>query len=224
VAANGILYLIEIVALIRSIRSTVIYDDHHKIGQRKYRMKVRKISALCSLLLLFPIAVINRTNTQSEEKRMPFTVPEAPWTLLLPKGDFVLKQVNIKPNLREGYFSIQDEKTNLVVSMYIEPVDKCKDSESCRDMIQKLGNPTWKNLQDINKSKFGDVSYFEFLLPSFQGQEVKQQNMYVEWVKDGYWVDMHISKIMYDPKEHVLFEDLVKSVRFDPNKTAPKGD
>jgi len=138
-------------------------------------MKVRKISALCSLFLLFPIAVITGTNAQ----RIPFTVPDCPWTLSLPKGDFAVKQINFKPNWSGGYFSIQDEKTNLVVSLYIEPVDKCKDSESCRDRILKLGNPTWKNLQNIVKSKFGDVSYFEFMLPSFQGQEVKQQNMYV---------------------------------------------
>ena len=182
-------------------------------------MRIRKLPVLFVLLLIFPITVIIGAQAQSEEKRIPFSVPGTPWMMSLPKGDFAVKKINFDEDWRKGYFSIQDEKTNLVVSLYIEPVDKCKDSESCRDRILKLGNPTWKNLQNIVKSKIGDVSYFEFLLPAFQGQQVNQQNMYVEWVKDGYWVDMHISKILYEPKDHQLFEDVVKSVRFDPRPT-----
>jgi hypothetical protein len=47
---------------------------------------------------------------------------------------------------------------------------------------------------------------------------VKQQNMYAEFVVDGYWVDLHISKVLYEPKDHVLFEELVKSIKFEPKE------
>ncbi|HZT34317.1 MAG TPA: hypothetical protein VFA15_00240 [Nitrososphaera sp.] len=98
----------------------------------------------------------------------------------------------------------------------------CKDSKACRDMVWKLGNPSWENPQKVIQSEIGDVSYFEFFMPSFQGQPVKQQNMYAEFVKDGFWVDMHISKVLYKPEEHKLFEGVIKSVEFEPKNLQPQ--
>ena len=151
-----------------------------------------------------------------DEKRIGFTVPGAPWTLTLPAGDFVLAQRQEKPDGSGAYFYLTSEQSHLNVSFYIEPVSKCKDSKACRDMVKKQGNPAWEKPQNFISSQIGDVSYFEFLVPSFRGMPVKQQNMYVEFVVDGYWVDLHISKVLYEPKDHVLFEELVKSIKFEP--------
>ena len=39
---------------------------------------------------------------------------------------------------------------------------------------------------------------FEFFMPNFRGVPVKQQNVYAEIVRDNFWVDFHISKVMYE--------------------------
>ena len=152
----------------------------------------------------------------SEEERIGFTVPAAPWTLVLPKGDLVVERQQINLDGRSGYFSINDEKNKMTISFFIEPVKDCKDSKTCRDMVWKLGNPLWENPQKVVQSEIGDVSYFEFFMPSFQGKAVKQQNMYAEFVKDSFWVDLHISKVLYKPEEHELFERIIKSIKFEP--------
>jgi len=116
-----------------------------------------------------------------------------------------------------------DEKTHLSVSFFIEPAIQCKDSKACRDMVWKMGNPAWENPQNVDLSEVGDISCVEFLIPSFRGQPVRQQNMYAEFVVDDFWVDLHIRKVLYTPADHELFVQLVKSVKFDylaPN--APK--
>lgn len=100
--------------------------------------------------------------------------------------------------------------------MYIEPAVNCSDSRSCRDMIWKAGNPAWVNPQNVVQSEIGDVSFFEFLIPTFQGMPIQQQNMYAEFVVDGFWVDLHISKTLYKPEEHNLFEQIIKSIKFEP--------
>jgi hypothetical protein len=153
-----------------------------------------------------------------DEKRMSFTVPDAPWTMTLPAGDFVLAERKDKSDGTGAYFFLTSEKSHLNVSFYIEPVSDCKDSKSCRDMVKKLGNPSWEKPKNFVSSQIGDVSYFEFMVPSFRGMQVQQQNMYAEFVADGFWVDMHISKILYQPNEHVLFEELVKAVKFEPKE------
>ena len=157
-----------------------------------------------------------------DEARVGFTIPAAPWTLTLPKGDLVVESEQVKPDGRAGYFSMNDEKRKMTISFFIEPVEGCTDSKACRDMVWKLGNPSWENPQKVVQSEIGDVSYFEFFMPSFRGAPIKQQHMYAEFVKDGFWVDMHISKVLYKPEEHELFERVIKSVKFEPKRSQPQ--
>lgn len=177
---------------------------------------IRVLSVCGVLVLAHATAVCGHL----DEKRISFTVPAAPWTMTLPADDFELKQKNIKPDGRSGYFYIVDDQKHLNVSFFIEPVGGCKDSKSCRDMVWKAGNPAWETPQNVVLSEIGDVSFFEFLLPTFRGQPIQQQNMYAQFVIDGFWVDVHISKVLYKPDEHELFERLVKSIKFEPKKNS----
>jgi len=176
-------------------------------------MLIKAFSALCILLVLCQASA---TAGASDEERIGFTVPAAPWTLTLPKDDIVVEQQQVKPDGRYGYFLMNGEKNEINISFFIEPVKDCKDSKSCRDMVWKLGNPAWEKPQKVVQSEIGDVSYFEFFMPSFRGVPVKQQNMYAEFVKDGFWVDLHISKVLYQPQEHEMFERIIKSIKFEP--------
>ena len=173
------------------------------------------IRFLIALLLLLPCWPASADAWPFFDERLGFTVPAAPWTLTLPADYLVVKQRQIKPDGRYGYFLVLDEKRNLTISFFIEPAAKCNDSQSCRDMVWKLGNPSWENPQNVVQSEIGDVSYFEFFMPTFRGVAVKQQHMYAQFVKDGFWVDMHISKVLSGPEEHQLFEQIVKSVVFE---------
>jgi hypothetical protein len=187
----------------------------------KETMKIKVLISLCLtivLCLLSPIA-----ESQNEE-RLRFVVPAAPWVLSLAKGNLVIDQQQIKPDGSAGYFSLNDEKNRLTVSFFIEPVTKCNDSKSCRDMVLKLGNPSWEKPENVIRSEIEGVSYFEFFMPSFRGIPIKQQHMYVEFVMDGFWVDLHISKALYTSRDHDVFDQLVKSVKFEPQKVRSAQD
>jgi hypothetical protein len=175
---------------------------------------LRKLSVIAWTLLVCQ-AVFSEP---LQERRIEFTLPQAPWTLTIPADNFQMAQKQMKQNGIGGYFHVIDQTQGLNLSLYIEPVKDCKESKSCRDMVWKLGNPTWKNPQNVVQSEIGDVSFFEFLIPAFQGMRVQQQNMYAEFVVDGFWVDLHLSKVLYKPADHKLFERIIKSIKFEPKK------
>jgi hypothetical protein len=178
-------------------------------------MFMRLTLAVCILIILSePMLGICRT----EDKRLALTIPACPWMLTLAGDDLIMQQQQIKPDGRSGYFLISDKKNNVIISLFIEPAINCKDSKGCRDMVWKLGNPSWETPQNVNLSEIGDVSFFEFLMPSFRGQSLQQQNMYAEFGVDGFWVDLHISKILYKPQEHQIFERIVTSIKFEAKK------
>lgn len=154
------------------------------------------------------------------EDRVAFTVIEAPWIVILDSKNFNIKDQQVKDEGKSAYFLLSNKKDNLTVSLFIEPVTKCKTSVECRDFVLKTGNPEWGKVQNLVKSNIGEVSYFEFYRPTVQNQPVQMLDMYAEFVENGYWVDLHISKVLYRKEDHQLFETYVKSIKF-VSKTAP---
>lgn len=173
---------------------------------------LKKLSIITWTLLLCQMIV---SAAPPQERRIEFTLPQAPWTLTMPADDFQMAQKQMKQGGVGAYFLLIDETRGVNLSMYIEPVKDCQDSRSCRDMVWKLGNPAWVNPQNVVRSELGDVSFLEFLIPSFQGRPVRQQNMYAEFVVDGFWVDLHLSKADYKAEDHRLFERIIKSIKFE---------
>ena len=176
-------------------------------------MKILRIIVIC-LSLLVPIQALAQAKAL-DSKRFSFTVPEAPWNVVFTAENFTVEQEKIKPDGKFGYFLLNHEKSLYTFSLWIEPVQKCTTSETCRDMIFRGGNPMWVNLENIVHSKIGDVYYFEFFRKLVQGLPVKMLDMYAEFVVDGYWIDLHISKPLYKKEDHALFENLVKSAKFE---------
>lgn len=170
-------------------------------------------SVVVAICLIFYTAAFGQAKLLPQGK-IAFTVREAPWNFVLP-GGFTVTQQKLRPDGTAGYFLMTREKDYLTISLWIEPVEDCKTSKACRDMVFKTGNPAWGEYQDLVQSEIGDVSFFEFYRPVVQGQPLKMLDMYAEFVRDDYWIDLHISKVLYRKSDHVIFEDLVKSAAFE---------
>ena len=175
---------------------------------------------IAALLLFYSVA----TAATIQEKRLEFTLAQAPWTLTLPADNFKLAEKKMRDDGLGAYFYLTDDKQDINLSMFIEPVKDCRDSKSCRDMIWKLGNSEWVNAQNVVQSQIGDVSTLELMVPRFQGMDIRQQNVYAEFVVDGFWVDMHLSKVLYKPEDHQLFERIIKAVKFEPKVKTKTGN
>jgi hypothetical protein len=187
----------------------------HRQTENRLKSAVLLTICLCLTGYAWSTAQSATTQNQNREKRLSFAAPGAPWSLTIPAKDFMERQQQLKSDGTGIYVYLTDEQSLLNVSFFIEPALNCKDSRSCRDMVRDQGNPAWQNARNWKSSQLGDISYFEFLIPSFQGRPINQQNMYAEFVVDGYWVDLHISKVLYKPEDHQLFEDLVKAIKFE---------
>jgi hypothetical protein len=181
-------------------------------------MQLKNFFGLCCALLL-----LTNVRASAQEKRLEFAAPGSPWTLTLPADNFQLAEKKMRDDGQGAYFYLVDDKQNVNLSMFIEPVKDCRDSKSCRDMLWKIGNPEWVNPQNVVKSEIGDVSVLELMVPSFQGMDIRQQNVYAEFVVDGFWVDLHLSKVLYKPEEHQLFERIIKSIKFEPKTKSKTG-
>lgn len=143
------------------------------------------------------------------------TSVKAPWSLRILGNDLDIADVKLKDE-RSVYIMMASASTKLNVSVFIEPANNCKTSEMCRNQVLGLGNPAWGKFQDLSKGKIKDFYYFEFYRPEVRGQPIKMLDMYAECVSQGYWIDLHISKVLYTKEDHALFEKIVGSAELVP--------
>jgi hypothetical protein len=176
--------------------------------------------------LLFPLALslcfVSLGISQDFVDGVELTTTKAPWTMRILGQDLDITNVQAKPDEASAYFMMASKSTKLNVSVFIEPVEKCKSSDECRDHVLNVGNPAWGKFEQLAKGKIKDFSYFEFYRSEVNGQPLKILDMYAQYVSDGYWVDLHISKVLYTKADHAVFEKLVSSVAFVPSKDAQK--
>lgn len=151
-------------------------------------------------------------------------MPFAPWYFGLDGSGFKMEKRQSKPDGKSAYFLMSNEKSGTNISLFIEPAEKCKSATECSDMVWKLGNPSWENPENIKFSEIGEAGVFEFLVPTFRGLPVRQQNIYAQFVKDGYWIDLHISKALYQPSDRSALVKFVETASFESKSEKPFDD
>jgi hypothetical protein len=174
-----------------------------------------QIALTALLIFVFYIPLLAQ---QVVKDSLKMTAVGAPWDVVVEGGGLDIKSVGTKPG--GAYFLLFPNKDKLNISLYIEPAEKCKTSDECRDFVLNAGNPAWGKFQSLKKAKFGPFSYFEFYRPEVRGQPLQMQDMYAQSVDSGYWVDVHLSKVLYTQDQKQLFEKLLGSIKFVPKQSA----
>ena len=148
------------------------------------------------------------------------TTLKAPWIMRILGNDLALNNVQAKPDERSAYYMLSSASTKLNVSVFIEPVSKCKTSDECRDHVLAVGNPAWGQYQGLTKGKLKDFSYFVFFRSVVRNGPLRVLDMYAEHVVDGYWIDVHISKVDYSKVDRQMIEKVINSTTFVPKPSA----
>ena len=185
-------------------------------------MKLRHFLGVPIITLLLLSIAAAQTGVRDQIR---LTSPGAPWIIVIDGKAVDISDHKVKPDHKSAYFLLSPDNDGLNISLYIEPVDKCRTAVECRDFVLSTGNPLWGNYQDLAKADIGDFSYFEFYRPEVMSQPLKMLDVYAQYVSSGYWVDLHLSKAEYKKADHVLFENLIKAIKFVPkSRPAAGGD
>lgn len=136
-------------------------------------------------------------------------VPSTALALEFPADGFKLAQAD---DYRPYYF-LTNEKTRLNVSFNFEPAAKCSSSEACRDYFAGRMKGAYPNKTNWRSSQVGDVYASENLDGPVNGLDLRQQHMNAHIVRDGVWIDVHLSKVRYQEADRELFLSFIRSIR-----------
>ena len=158
---------------------------------------------------------------QSEES-IYLSVQKVPWELRFPKGGWRIQQERVRPDGGACYYMFSNTSTQMNASFFIEPAEKCKTSRDCRSLFWSDPGPSYENPQSVEQFEENGFAIVKFIIPSFRGVQVNQLNYSGHMVREGYWIDMHLSKVASQKGDEALLSGFVKTVSFQQKSAVQK--
>jgi hypothetical protein len=167
------------------------------------------------------------------------TIPGVKWTMQFPASDLAILTIKERP--RWGYFFLVDQsfvrlleatekkagveaaskefeakaKRILNVAFWVDDAAKCSnDARIGRDNLWAEMKAKYP-VQNPRLSQMGQWYLLEFILP-IPKSLTKTYNFYAHYVRDGIWIDFHLSRSYSGEQDRQLFVNFINSVRFEP--------
>jgi hypothetical protein len=179
------------------------------------------LKLLVTLILMATAALAHADMKQSDES-IHLSVSGILWELRFPIQGWQIHQERVRQDGRACYYMFSNTNRQLNASFFIEPAEKCKTSQDCRSLYWSNPGPLIENPQSVEQFEENGFAIVKFIVPSVRGLPVNQLNYSGHTVRDGYWVDMHLSKIQSQEGDEALMSGFVKTVSFRQKSATAK--
>ncbi len=146
------------------------------------------------------------------------TMPGQAWVLQFPVQGYQLDELRHPPDVRGRYYLFRAPKGRPVVSAWFEAADRCTTPPSCREQAWSNRAPSLATAQVLARFNQNGFAVLEYLLAEFEGRRLDQYHWSAHLVRDGCWVDLHLSKMGYRAPDRAFFVEFVDHLRIVPSQ------
>src|SRR5438094_378308 len=113
------------------------------------------------------------------------------------------------------YVEATNSVSGVILSAFFSYIDPSEKSVSCRNSLpQWTARNMWLRPTGIKSSKLGEAEMVEYLIPEVHGKPIEQKNVFACLAEDGFFADIHVSKVQFKPDEESMLISIVKAAHF----------
>jgi len=142
-------------------------------------------------------------------------IPRMQWKMVLPSTDWELLQKKSTPDGSGFYYNLSSESTLVNFSVFFEKTNKCKSSDQCMDLFWSNPGKGYENASSVTRKSVNDFSVLEFYIDKPMGQPFVQSNLSAHQYRDGYWIDIHLSKVDSRSVDYSSMYKILSSLKFE---------
>lgn len=187
-------------------------NNNKRFHQTLFNM-VRLLTLFSVFFLMLP-AIVNADVDPGDES-IAIYVPHLKWKLKLPASDWKVVQEKQKKGGSGFYYHLTSEKYSLNFSVFLDKTDKCASPTECRELFWKNPGPKYKNPMGVIKKTVNEFSVIQFYIDKPMGYPVVQSNISAHSYRDGFWVDIHMSKVGKQYPDHHSMNDVLETVTLE---------
>lgn len=147
------------------------------------------------------------------------SMPYVDWELRFPPQGWDLTQQQRAGDGRQFYYVLFNLKRRLVVSFFLEPAYKCETGDACRANFRKNPGSGYLDVKESRTLALGEFSVFEF---STSVESFEQLHWSAHMVRDGVWIDMHISGVKRLVKDFAALQAFAEEIAVAPKASCPE--
>ena len=136
------------------------------------------------------------------------------WMLLIDLPGFVQVEEWASSNGTRRMFRAKDSETGVIVSAFLERNPELGSHAQCREHYWAKAQRNPLERSDVTHRSTESMEIVRWMLRQFQGRAVRWQNVHAYLFKDSVCVEVHLSKVLYEPDDERLFDAVLRTVRF----------
>jgi hypothetical protein len=158
---------------------------------------------------LMATVVAVRADLRETGIELQFYAPAAPWKIVIPKDDWIISEEKRRTDGEGFYYQLESLNLALYLTVYLDKTNKCSSGETCRALFVEDLGPMAKQMKDPQRYEKNGFHVIQFHLDGVGGIPLKQSNLSAHMYRDGYWIDIRITKVgkdsVPDPKSLITF-------------------
>jgi hypothetical protein len=162
--------------------------------------------------LLVLLIVLNFTSNIFSQNN--FKMPKEDWSLEINLDGFEIKKEGFSPDETMFQLSAINEKKQINLSIFIEKTESKGDKEECREFYWNKAKNSPLAKENLKKYETDNLASIEHDTKEYNGQIVNFHSLNAYLAKNGYWIDVHISKAGFTKKDKKTFIKLTESITF----------
>jgi hypothetical protein len=180
-------------------------------------------TAIACIALFVKATIAAPTQDSKPLQSLSISMPGKAWILVVDSPGFAVDSQGRKADGRE-YLLATDHKKDVVLSITLERSAKGADPKTCQDYLhsraQSLASigPT-----NIKYTEIAQMPVLEYFIPQIQGMPVKQENFVACTAKDDVYVDIHLSKVLFQSSDRPVFVEILNAVHFSGKASPSSG-
>jgi tetratricopeptide (TPR) repeat protein len=178
-------------------------------------MKTHLLSIFLVLATVVAAFLSGWTAFAGGTNNLHLATPGSSWSLEINTTGFALQGQDFSRDGTAAQLQAVNTSNNIILSAFLEKPETPGDAKACRDFYWSKAKQNPMKMEDVKMSEISSVALVEYTIKGFEGMDFNQKNMNAYLSQNGYWVDVHISKMDFKPKDEAAFLSIVKSIRFN---------
>ncbi len=144
--------------------------------------------------------------------RLEFFSPHASWAVAIPRDDWAIVQRKSRRDGTGFYYLVASRSHSLQFSIYLDRTAQCASGAACRALFWSNPGPMFRDAQDVRQYERNGFHVLQFYLDGVGGIPIMQTNLSAHTYRDGYWIDIRITKVgeqVPDPAPMIEFLDSI---------------
>ena len=138
-------------------------------------------------------------------------LPDRAWRLLIDLPGFTFGPKQSLP--ARARLAGANASTAMNLSVFLEAAAPGRTAVDYREQLWARTKSTGPFI-DVRRSERDGMALLERTFPGAAGVRIDQRHVNALVVRDGVWLDVHLSKPRYTPQDDPLFEAIIRTVRF----------